>query len=289
MQLLCQWPTTESRIEQSDSGDDAESDTLQPDWKSLLPPTSKSNHGRGAPSAFNPYLHETDDGTEWDCYFLTIKHRKLQWLPTVNAVSLRNDEAFANLVEQISVTIHRLHLFQQLQSESWQDPLTKLFNRRYMMTVLNKLLKRVNYGHYQVGFIMMDIDHFKQLNDTFGHDAGDKVLSIIGLFFKGHARPNDVMCRYGGEEFALILPDITLEVLERRANQLCRGVRYLNLDFHKVSLNITLSAGYAIAPIHGSTPATLIKAADNALYIAKREGRDRTVGASVAESASETD
>jgi diguanylate cyclase (GGDEF)-like protein len=148
-----------------------------------------------------------------------------------------------------------------------------------MMSMLTKLLQRVSYGHYQVGFIMMDIDHFKRLNDTFGHDAGDQVLRVIGLFLKGHARPNDAICRYGGEEFALILSDLNWEVLERRANQLCRGIRYLSVNVDQEALHITLSAGFAIAPLHGTTPATLIKAADQALYEAKRAGRDRAVGA----------
>jgi diguanylate cyclase (GGDEF)-like protein len=231
-----------------------------------------------------------DNGTldrysAWHCYPLKRKRKTIGTLKvclsnTTHEYLWRDSDILSKMAEQVSITLHRLYLFQKLKSENLQDPLTTLFNRRYMINILSKLLQRVSYGHYQVGLILMDIDHFKHLNDTFGHDAGDQVLRVLGLFLKGHARPNDAICRYGGEEFVLILSDVNWEVLERRANQLCRSVRYLSLNAGGKSLSITLSAGFAIAPLQGKTPSTLIKAADTALYEAKRSGRDRAVGAS---------
>ena len=220
----------------------------------------------------------------WRCYQLTSQHLTLGTLKfelkAEAAEHLPVENSILNCVaDQISVTLRRLVLLRQLQTENLQDPLTKLFNRRHMMMVLSKLLKRVSYGRYQVGLIMMDLDHFKQINDTYGHDAGDQVLSMVGLFLKGHARPNDVVCRFGGEEFVLILPGVTWDILSRRAHQLCRSLHYMNLNLAETPLQITISAGFAIAPAHAKTPATLIKAADTALYEAKCQGRDRAVGA----------
>jgi len=108
------------------------------------------------------------------CYPLTIEHRtigvlKLYFQPSVVDWPTSDKACFTSIAEPISITIYRLKLFQKLQSDSLQDPLTKLFIRRYMMSILTKLLQRVSYGNYQVGLIMMDIDHFKRLNDTFGH------------------------------------------------------------------------------------------------------------------------
>lgn len=225
---------------------------------------------------------------QWRCYQLTAKNRSLGTLklcltPEAALQVPENDELFNYVAEQIGITLYRLKLLRRLQAENLQDPLTKLFNRRHMIGILDKLMQRVSYGHYQVGFIMLDLDHFKRLNDTYGHDAGDQVLRMIGLFLKGHARPNDVVCRYGGEEFALILPGLTWEILERRAKQLCRSIRYLSLTSGETPLQVTLSAGYAIAPDQAKTPSTLIKAADQALYEAKRQGRDRAVGAPFAQ------
>jgi diguanylate cyclase (GGDEF)-like protein len=99
-----------------------------------------------------------------------------------------------------------------------------------MMGVLSKLLKRVSYGRYEVGLIMLDLDHFKHLNDTYGHDAGDHVLSMVGLFLKGHARPNDVVCRFGGEEFVLILSGVTWpKFWNVEPVNYVAGLHYLNL------------------------------------------------------------
>lgn len=213
-------------------------------------------------------------------YSLQLKRRLvgvLKICPQAGVSCGLNRKGFEVILEQIGVTVYRLQLLQKLQAENLQDPLTQLFNRRHMMSVLSKLLKRVTYGRYQVGVILLDIDHFKRINDTYGHDAGDHVLRVVGLFLKGHTRPNDVVCRFGGEEFAILLPNITQSVLANRANRICRSIQHLSIKIGETPLLMTLSAGFAIAPNHGKTPATLIKAADQALYQAKRTGRNRAL------------
>lgn len=284
---VCLWPS-EANVPTCNE-EQLKRQHLTPSARYNNPQISPAKGIRITPPAKDHSASTNGQDTIWYCYPFKIKQRTIgtftvELALSENHLTLEDHDILNSIAEQIGVTIHRLQLLQKLQSENLQDPLTKLFNRRYMMSVLSKLLKRVSYGHYQVGLIMMDIDHFKQLNDTFGHDAGDQVLRVLGLFLKGHARPNDAICRYGGEEFALILSDLTWDVLERRANQLCRSVKYLSLKAGDKPLSITLSAGFAIAPLHAKTPSTLIKAADEALYIAKRAGRDRAVGAPFPES-----
>lgn len=277
-QEICLWPAAQV---QTSGQDELECHILQHHDASVL-----SNLPSLLPEERAVGLAQTPDAPkiQWRCYQLKVQNRNIGTLklclkPEAASRLPAESEILNHVADQIGITLHRLVLLRKLQAENLQDPLTKLFNRRHMMGILNKLMQRVSYGHYQVGLIMLDLDHFKRLNDTYGHDTGDQVLCMIGLFLKGYARPNDVVCRYGGEEFALILPGLTWEILERRAQQLCRSIRYLSLKSGDTPLQITLSAGFAIAPRHAETPATLIKAADQALYEAKRQGRNRAIGA----------
>lgn len=165
---------------------------------------------------------------------------------------------------------------EQLHQQSIQDPLTGLFNRRYMTEALHQTLQRACQSNTPVALVMLDIDHFKRFNDSFGHPAGDMVLRDFSLFVKGAVRGSDLACRYGGEEFTLILPGVTLEVARQRADKLRRGIKYLNMQYQGQSLGmVTLSAGVAVSPLHGMTAEALIYAADQALYQAKANGRDR--------------
>jgi diguanylate cyclase (GGDEF)-like protein len=125
---------------------------------------------------------------------------------------------------------------------------------------------------------MLDIDRFKRFNDTFGHEAGDTLLGALGNFVRAHIWAGDIACRYGGEEFTLILPDATLEATRMRAEQLREGVKKLQVPHRGRLLGpITLSLGVATFPDHGSTSESLLSAADGVLYRAKQEGRDRVV------------
>jgi diguanylate cyclase (GGDEF)-like protein len=123
---------------------------------------------------------------------------------------------------------------------------------------------------------MVDIDHFRRFNNTFGHEAGDIVLKELGLFLQKNIRKEDVACRYGGEEFTLILPGAALDVTQKRAETLRCMVRRLQLHYNDQPLDsITLSLGVAVYPNHGATGETVLQAADAALYKAKHAGRDQ--------------
>ena len=180
------------------------------------------------------------------------------------------------VAEQAGMALSNLKLREALREQSIRDPLTGLFNRRYMEEVLTQHLRRVTRHLHPLGIIMIDIDHFKQFNDTNGHVVGDALLRELGDFLKRRIRGEDVACRYGGEEFILIMPEASLEAAHQRAELLRQGSKGLRVrDADKSFGGITLSLGVAIYPQHGRTMDTLLRAADAALYRAKQEGRDR--------------
>lgn len=180
--------------------------------------------------------------------------------------------------ERVSLAFSNLRLRDALRQQSVRDPLTGLFNRRYLDEALAIEVPRATRAREPFSVIMLDLDHFKRFNDTHGHDAGDAVLQAIGGFLKRDVRGGDIACRYGGEEFCLVLPGTSLEVAQERGRQLCQGVRSLPLDFRGQALGtLTLSMGIATFPDHGETAETVLHVADAALYKAKAEGRDRFV------------
>ncbi len=168
----------------------------------------------------------------------------------------------------------------RLRELSIRDPLTGLFNRRYLEEVLALEIARATRKQFPIGIIMADIDHFKRLNDTYGHAAGDLVLSEVGKWFHTHIRASDIACRYGGEEFILILPEASLTATKIRAEQMRERFKSIQVKFGGRTLDpITMSMGVAIFPDHGSTLNGILHAVDAALYRAKHEGRDRTAAA----------
>lgn len=182
------------------------------------------------------------------------------------------------VVEQAGMALSNLKLREALREQSIRDPLTGLFNRRYMEAVMKQHLRRVTRHLHPLGVIMIDIDHFKHFNDTNGHAAGDALLRELGDFLQRRIRGEDVACRYGGEEFTLIMPEASLEAAYQRAELLRQGAKGLRVRDAGQSLGgITLSLGVAIYPQHGSTMDTILRSADAALYRAKQEGRDRVV------------
>ncbi len=193
-------------------------------------------------------------------------------------------QAFAiSVAEHIGLALSNLKLRSDLRELSIHDPLTGLHNRRYMEEALELELRRAQRKQLSVGLIMLDIDHFKEFNDRFGHGAGDELLRRLGAAMREHLRSGDVACRYGGEEFLLILPEAGLEVTGRRAEQLRQHVKQMAVSYQEKPLGpVTISLGVAVYPDHGQEPGELIKAADAALYRAKAEGRDRAINASAA-------
>lgn len=164
-----------------------------------------------------------------------------------------------------------------LQMQSISDPLTGLFNRRHLETILANEVRRAARRGSPLTFVMLDFDHFKRVNDTFGHKAGDFVLQEFGKHLRGSIRAEDFACRYGGEEFCLILPDCPPVKAQLRIETILGAFKGQPLG---IMGPITISAGVASLPQHGSSPDDLIKAADSALYRAKAGGRDRVITAS---------
>ena len=182
------------------------------------------------------------------------------------------------LADNIGLGIANLKLRESMRNLSIRDPLTGLFNRRYMEEALAQEQHRAKRNDAQLAVILIDIDHFKQFNDNFGHDGGDAVLRALGAFFKKHVRGSDIACRYGGEEFMLILSPSTAEGALRRAEKIREDAKLMSVNHANQDLGaITLSLGVAIFPDHAAEPAALIKAGDVALYQAKCSGRNRVV------------
>ena len=186
------------------------------------------------------------------------------------------------MADTIVLALANLKLRIFLREQSIRDPLTGLFNRRYLEETLEREFNRAVRLQRPVGVIMLDLDHFKRFNDTHGHEAGDILLRKLGSFLKQHLRGGDIACRYGGEEFALVLPEVSLENVRQRAEELREGIKHLNIEHNsKILPAVSMSLGIAMFPEHGSTNQRVLNAADGALYEAKHKGRDRTVVASL--------
>jgi diguanylate cyclase (GGDEF)-like protein/PAS domain S-box-containing protein len=165
-----------------------------------------------------------------------------------------------------------------LREQSVRDHLTGLFNRRYMEETLERELMRASRKGLSLGVIMLDVDGLKRCNDTWGHAAGDAVLRELGSLLRMHFRGEDVSCRYGGDEFVIILPDATRKATYERAQFICGYAKQFRQTFEgKILDATTLSLGVAIFPEHGSNSTDILRAADNALYHAKHEGRAQVV------------
>jgi diguanylate cyclase (GGDEF)-like protein/PAS domain S-box-containing protein len=207
---------------------------------------------------------------------------------TIGLFHLSNNKATAlteskqqlakTLAEQIGLAIANLRLQETLKQQSIRDPLTGLFNRRYLEESLNQELSRAQRQQHQIGVIMLDIDHFKRFNDSYGHDAGDYVLQTVGSLLKAHVRGFDIACRYGGEEMILVLPDSSLEIASKRAEEIREAIAKVSLTHNgQVLGSLTASLGVASFPQHGSTGSSVITAADAALYRAKAAGRNQVL------------
>jgi len=160
---------------------------------------------------------------------------------------------------------------QDLREEAIRDPLTGLYNRRFLKDYLERELIRAERENNPVALIMLDLDHFKRVNDTAGHPAGDRVLVETAALLKRHIRGSDIACRHGGEEFVLVLPNATLDNARVRSEEICAAIRR---EPNRLA-GVTASLGIALYPGHAGDAESLMRAADRALYDAKRAGRDQ--------------
>ncbi len=180
------------------------------------------------------------------------------------------------IIDSLSLAIANLKLRSTLREQTIRDPLTNMFNRRYMEETLEREILRAKRKEDHIGVIMLDIDHFKSFNDNYGHQAGDVLLAALGNFLQNHVRGEDVACRYGGEEFILVMPGAELEPTQKRAQDLIEKVKFLSVAHQGQSLGtISMSAGIAVYPTNGNTAESLVQSADQALYRAKVKGRNR--------------
>ena len=201
--------------------------------------------------------------------------------PVPGEFSSSEERLARTLAEQSAIALANLNMRDVLKMQSVRDPLTGLFNRRYMEESLTRELGRARRKGAPLTVLMLDVDHFKKLNDTFGHEAGDVVLRSLGSVLRTHFRVEDIVCRYGGEEFAVILPDASTEAAYERAVQLCEAVKGIMVQYRGTPIHsVSVSIGVAGLGQHGSTPEALLRAADAALYLAKKQGRDRVLLAS---------
>jgi diguanylate cyclase (GGDEF)-like protein len=177
---------------------------------------------------------------------------------------------------QIALSIASLRLRAALKDQSIRDPLTGLYNRRFMQEYLERELPRARRSKRSLAVVFIDLDHFKRFNDSFGHESGDSVLQVFAKALTNHFRDSDVICRYGGEEFALVLPDSPLSQAELRVNGLREEIKKMVFTHRDTKLgSVTLSAGIAAFPGNGHTAEELFRVADRCLYESKRQGRDR--------------
>lgn len=180
------------------------------------------------------------------------------------------------LAETLSLNVGNLRLRESLRNQSIRDPLTGLYNRRFLDENLGREMSRSRRTGNALSIIVLDVDHFKQYNDSLGHDAGDAVLITLGRLLSEQARDMDLPCRLGGEEFLIVLPRASGEQAVLAAERLRQAVAAMKIDHHGEPLHgVTVSLGVASFPDDAATPDSLIKAADQALYRAKRQGRDR--------------
>ncbi len=211
---------------------------------------------------------------------LTSAEGKLHNVMFHRATILKNDGRVGGLISVAFDMTEKNKMEDFLREQALHDPLTSLYNRRYLDEVLQREFARAGRSRASIGIVMSDIDHFKRINDTFGHDCGDEVLRRVAHTLSTHVREGDVVCRYGGEEFTMILPGATLEQTRKRAEQIRASIERLAIRHGNDTVGaITMSFGIATFPDHGQTPRPVVKAADEALMQAKEAGRNRVIAA----------
>ena len=186
-------------------------------------------------------------------------------------------EALAvSVCEHLGLALANIRLRESLREQSIRDPLTGLFNLRYMEVTLEREISRSARSQKPVGLMMLDVDRFKEFNDTFGHAGGDALLRELGALLRSVTREEDAACRYGGDEFVVLLPETSLDVTEQRAEEIRLAAKRFAIA-HEGSIlsEVTLTVGVAVYPDHGADMASLLLAADTAMYEAKHAGGDR--------------
>jgi len=213
-----------------------------------------------------------------------ILHLQFDSAPDEDPLTVENRENYLRTItEHIALAMSNARLRENLRQQASRDPLTGLINRRSMEESFERELRRCARRTVPMALMMIDIDHFKRFNDQHGHEAGDHVLKLVADVLLKSVRFEDFVCRHGGEEMLILLPEADAAAVAQRAEDVRRRVAALTPVYRDVPLGaITVSIGTAVFPVHGATREELIRAADAALYEAKRTGRDRVMAAGVA-------
>ncbi|MES1943071.1 GAF sensor-containing diguanylate cyclase [Salinisphaera sp. PC39] len=194
------------------------------------------------------------------------------------AIDGQERELATTVAEYLALELANLRLAERLRAQAIRDPLTGAFNRRYLEETLARELVRVARAGQALSLLAVDADHFKALNDRYGHGAGDLVLQKLVAAMNAGVRYSDIVCRAGGEEFVIVLPDADAATARDRAESLRERVENMQVQYRGQSVeDVTVSVGVAVFPAHGTRAEALMRAADVALYRAKREGRNRVV------------
>jgi diguanylate cyclase (GGDEF)-like protein/PAS domain S-box-containing protein len=202
---------------------------------------------------------------------------------TQAAIAVENARLYTDAQKEIDEKIKAeeklLILQKELEEQAIRDSLTGLYNRRFLDETLSRELSRAERDKYSVSVVMLDLDHFKVFNDTYGHDVGDLMLKQLGRLLTSQVRAGDIACRYGGEEFVVVMPKASLSVAKQRANDWRMRFESQILIHEGEVLNATLSAGVSVYPMHGTTSDEIIRKADQAMYAAKTAGRNLVIAA----------
>jgi diguanylate cyclase (GGDEF)-like protein len=176
----------------------------------------------------------------------------------------------------LALQLQEIELLQkELKAQALHDPHTGLYNRRYLNEMLDKEFNRVLRADGHLSLVVMDIDLFKNVNDTFGHKTGDYVLIAIAKYLESSVRVSDFCCRYGGEEFVLVMPTASLEIAAERAEHLRKTLEALQFNDGEKQIRLTASFGIATYPHHAQNIDDLLSRADQALYLSKQSGRNK--------------
>jgi len=221
--------------------------------------------------------------TGYLCLPLTVQGETLGVLCLIDSATRKGEhqrslqQLAMTVGETIKLSLANLKLRDELRQQAIHDPLTGLFNRRYLDETLPRELHMAQRRNAPLCVVMLDIDGFKQFNDSFGHEPGDSLLREFGRVLRERLRKSDISCRYGGDEFVLVLPDSSIADTQERVEQVrifLKGLQQIHAG-EQVLGRVTLSAGIAQTPEHGTTASELLRAADEAMYAAKQAGRDR--------------
>ncbi|MCJ7434700.1 MAG: diguanylate cyclase [Anaerolineales bacterium] len=257
-------------------------DVLGKDGTKIFPQWAKEFHD--VQSSGKEFRADVHGGISSECrYDLTITPFRLNQPHVAGYLIIFRDithhwnarDGLQDINKELEAKLGEINALQdELREQAMRDSLTGVYNRRFLEDALNREIPRAVEQNYPLCIIMMDLDHFKDVNDIYGHKAGDLILNEVADKIKRAIRDGDLACRYGGDEFIIILPNVTPEISCQRAEQIRQNIVAIAIKYKVVTLKVTSSLGVSVFPEHGSSADLLMRAADKALYYSKQQGRN---------------